>query len=79
MLRVIQDSDDDFDDDLEAEVQQAEAKNASPKQSASNASSTGKGEFQGVKSSYSLTRNRSFKKTDRSSSPSASAVSISEY
>ncbi|KAF3040931.1 hypothetical protein E8E12_007452 [Didymella heteroderae] len=40
MSRVIQDSDDELDDDLEVEVQQTEAKDASPKQSDSNTSST---------------------------------------
>lgn len=43
-MRVIQDSDDDLDDDLEVEVHQTEAKDASPKLSASDASSTGKRE-----------------------------------
>jgi hypothetical protein len=49
MSRVIQDSDDELADDLEVEVQQAEAKDASPKQSASDASSTGKRENQDSK------------------------------
>lgn len=42
MLRVIQDSDDELDDELEVDVHQAENKDASLKQSSSDASSTGK-------------------------------------
>ncbi|KAF2631894.1 hypothetical protein BU25DRAFT_487485 [Macroventuria anomochaeta] len=40
MARVIQDSDDELDDDLEVDVHQPEKKDASPKQSNSDASST---------------------------------------
>lgn len=42
MSRVIQDSDDELDDDIEVDVRQPEKKDASPKQSNSGASSTGK-------------------------------------
>jgi hypothetical protein len=42
MSRVIQDSDDDLDDDLEANVHQPETTDASSKQSTSDASSTGR-------------------------------------
>lgn len=41
MSRVIQDSDDDLDDDLDLDVHQPQKTNASPKQSTSDASSTG--------------------------------------
>jgi hypothetical protein len=78
MSRVIQDSDDELDDDLEVEVQQAEAKDASPKQFASDASSTGKRESHGSKSLHSLNLNRSITEADRSSSSSAPTVSISD-
>ena len=54
MSRVIQDSDDELYDDLEVEVQQVEAKDASPKQSASDASSTGKRKNHDLKSSVHL-------------------------
>ena len=64
MSRVIQDSDDELDDDLEVEVQQTEAKDASPKQSDSNTSSTGKRETQDFKSLHSLTLSRSITETD---------------
>ena len=44
MSRVIQDSDDELDDDVEIDFRQPEKKDASPKQSTSDASSTGKRE-----------------------------------
>lgn len=44
MPRVIQDSDEELDDDLEIDAAQPEKKDASPKHSTSDASSTGKKE-----------------------------------
>ena len=44
MPRVIQDSDDELDDNLEVDVHQTEVQDALPKQSTSDASSTGKRE-----------------------------------
>ena len=77
MSRVIQDSDDELDDDLEADAYRPENEDVTPKQSTSDASSTGECEKHHLVTICLSVLNRSSTEADRSSPSSASAVSDS--